>query len=80
MKVYVEHRPDGRLFILFPTWYGRGSDIEGWLYCSGPLKPSDFVVVHWGSSGQPALNAAGYKMLRVESQKPPWYWVTRRLD
>jgi hypothetical protein len=78
---YAERRPDGRLFILFPTWYGRGQDIEGWLHCSGPLGPADFHNVNWGgTNNQAALDAAGYDLLTVESQSPPWYRVTRRLD
>lgn len=79
--VNVETRPDGRTFILFPTYYGRGSDVDGWLYCSGPIGPADFHTIDWGPGGKGShLDAAGYKMLSVETRNPPWYWVTRRLD
>lgn len=79
--VNVERRPDGRVFILFPTFYGRGDDVDGWLYCTGPLRPADFYTIDWGPGGKGShLDAAGYKMLSVETRDPPWYWVTRRLD
>jgi hypothetical protein len=79
--VKVERRPDGRLFILFPTFYGRGDDVDGWLYCSGPLTPTDFYTINWGAGGiQQHIDACGYKMLTVSSQASPWYGITRRLD
>ena len=51
-EVYAEKKPDGRLLILFPDWYGRGSDVEGWLYCSGPLQASDYYTIDWGAGGK----------------------------
>jgi hypothetical protein len=80
-EVIVERRPDGRLFILFPTWYGRGQDIEGWLYCSGPLKSTDFYIVDWGAGGKvDHIDVADRKMLTVISKGSTWYRVSRRLD
>src|SRR5436309_3540852 len=40
-EIFVERKADGRLFVLFPTWYGREEDIEGLLYCSRAPLPSD---------------------------------------
>jgi hypothetical protein len=79
--VHAEKRPDGRIFILFPTFHGRGEDVDGWLYCSAPITPADFYTIDWGPGGKHSqLDVAGCKMLSVESHRPPWYWVTRRLD
>lgn len=79
--VHVERRPDGRLFVLFPTSCGRGEDVDGWLYCSGPLAPADFYSVNWGAGGERRhMDACGRTMLTITSQAPPWYRVTRRLD
>jgi hypothetical protein len=80
-EIFVERRPDGRLFVLFPTWYGRGDDMDGWLYCSGYLQQSDYYTVDWGTGGKHRhIDVAGRKMLTVTSDRPHWYRFTRRLD
>jgi hypothetical protein len=80
-EVFVEEKSDGRLFVLFPTWYGRGDDMDGWLYCSGELRPSDFYTLDWGTRGKHRhIDIAGRKMLSVTEDRPHWYWFTRRLD
>ena len=80
-EVYAERKPDGRLFVLFPTWYGRGADIEGYLYCSQPLYPSDYHSIDWGSGGvHDQIDVAGHKMLTAKPYKSNWYSITRRLD
>ncbi|MBV9868875.1 MAG: hypothetical protein JO316_26310 [Abitibacteriaceae bacterium] len=78
-EVYAERKADGRLFVLFPTWYGRGADMEGYLFCSQALRPSDYYAVNWGAGRvQSHIDVAGRDMLTVEPYKPNWY--TRRLD
>jgi len=80
-EMYVETKSGGRLFVLFPTWYGRGSDIEGLLYCSGSLTASDFYTIDWGAGGKHEhLDVGRRNMLTVSDLKPHWYSVTRRLD
>lgn len=80
-EVYAEKKPDGRWLILFPEWYGRGRDVEGFLYCSGALQSSDFYTIDWGSGGKNQhIEVAGYDMLTVRNYKPHWYLVSKRLD
>jgi hypothetical protein len=80
-EIYAEKKSDGRLLVLFPTWYGRGNDIEGLLYCSASLLPTDFYTVDWGPGGkQQHMDVAGRDLLRVAEYKAHWYNVTRRLD
>jgi hypothetical protein len=80
-EVFAAKKADGRLFILFPTWYGRGNDLEGYLYCSGVLQPSDYYTTDWGAGGKHRhLKIAGRDMLTIRDYKPHWYSVTRRLD
>jgi hypothetical protein len=80
-EIYIEKKPDGRLFIIFPFWYGRGADFDGLLYCSGSLKPSDFYTIDWGLVGKHQhIDVAGRDLLTVKDYKTNWYKVTRRLD
>ena len=80
-RVFVERKPDGRLFVLFPTWYGRLPDLQGYLWCSQPLHASDFHDVDWGAGGiQHALNICGQKLLSAGHMRGQWWWVDRRLE
>lgn len=80
-EVYIERKPDNRLLILFPTGYGRGNDIEGYLYCSESLQPSDYYQIEWGAGGVGNhIDVAGWDMLTTENLQPNWYKVSRRLD
>jgi hypothetical protein len=80
-EVFAEWRADGRLMILFPTWCGRGADLEGLLYCSGVLESSDFYTIDWGAAGKVKhIDVRGRDMLIVHDYRPHWYFVRRRLD
>jgi hypothetical protein len=80
-EVYIEQKPDGRLFILFPTWYGRGSDIEGYLYCSQALRQSDYYLIHTTRRVRHQyIDVAGRDLLIATYQRPHWYKISRRLD
>ncbi len=80
-QVLYERRKDGRLWVLFPTWYGRGADLQGYLYSSGPLKAQDFYTIDWGSDGVAQhVDACGADMLDVKKIDANWYSVMRRLD
>ena len=80
-EIFVEKKPDGSLFVLFPTWYGRGNDLDGVLYCSRALLPSDYNTIDWGAGGkQQHIDVGGRDMLTVHDYKPHWYKVSRRLD
>jgi hypothetical protein len=78
--VYSDRRPGGRLFVLFPTWYGRGDDIEGYVYVRGGLRNSDFYDVIWSGKPIAFIDVASRQMLMVTSQSGDWAKVTRRLD
>jgi hypothetical protein len=80
-EIYVETRADGRLLILFPRRYGRGADLEGYLYCRGGLRPADSYVVDWGASGvHTHIAVAGRDLLTATPYAPNWYAISRRVD
>jgi hypothetical protein len=80
-KVYAERRADGRLFVLFVTFVGRGdADVTGYLYCSRPLGSADFHSTVWGSGGiHKEIDALGISDLEPVHIRGPWYHVCRRL-
>ena len=79
--VFISKLSGNRMAILFPTWFGRGSDIEGYVYVEGGLIKSDFYTVTWGGgTSYDYINLGDRNMLSVTPQCGYWYWVTRRLD
>ena len=79
--VFLDVKTDGRTFILFPTAFGRGLDVEGWLDSSDSLAPSDYTSVNWGAGGvRQHITIAGLDFLTVVSQHGRWYFVARRVD
>lgn len=80
-EVFAEKKADGRLLILFPAKYDRGDDVEGYLYCSGALRTTDYYTIDSGAGGKHQhLDVAGRKMLTVKDSRANWYLVSRRLD
>jgi hypothetical protein len=80
-EIFVEKKPDGSLFVLFPTWYGRGADLDGILYCSRALQPPDYYTMDWGPGGKHQhLAVGGCDLLTVHAYKSHWYIVSRRVD
>ncbi|MBS1793575.1 MAG: hypothetical protein JSS81_06965 [Acidobacteria bacterium] len=80
-EIYFERRADGLTLILFPTWRGRGRDVEGYLYCSRELRAADFYAIDWGAGGvRQHLDVGPVKLLEVEPRRPHWYRAARRLD
>lgn len=75
--IYVERRPNGQLLVLFPTWYGRGADLQGYLYTSAPLAGTDFTV---RPDGIREISACGFDYLMTEDVQDNWYAVIRRMD
>ena len=75
-KVFWERRPDGREFFIFPVWYGRGMDLQGFLFTTSPLVPSDYYQAY----GYPVITVCHLSVLNVTPQGGAWYWVIRRMD
>jgi hypothetical protein len=76
--VHVDHMPDGRLLVLFPTQQMRGIDFDGYLYASGPLTPADYKGPVNGSTW---IYACGATYLQTEPMSDPhWYSVSRRME
>jgi len=40
-EVYVTTTANGSTLILFPTWVGKGTNLDGYLYCSKSLAKGD---------------------------------------
>lgn len=80
-KIYFEQKSDGLILILFATSFGRGEDMDGYLYCNRELQPSDFYTIDWGSGNvQQHIDVAAKDLLSVELLKPNWYQASRRLE
>jgi hypothetical protein len=80
-EVFIDRRPGGVVLVLFPVWYGRGGDLQGYLHASRPLADADYYTVDWGPGGvHQHLTVAGVEFLSAEPVRPPWYWVWRRVD
>jgi hypothetical protein len=80
-KVYAETRPGNHLLVLFPTCYGRGSDLQGYLYSNVPLTTRDYYTVNWGAGGIARhLKVGPIDLLTVNPVEAPWYEVTRLVD
>ena len=65
-EVFVEPMEDGSRRILFPTWYGRGGDLQGYLHAERPP-----------GRGAPICGVEQAEVRRVGRD---WYWVYRRVD
>jgi len=75
-EVLHEKRPDGREFFLFPVWYGRGHDLQGYLFTTSPLVAGDYEPGY----GNAVLSACDRSMMNVSPKGGAWYWVIRRMD
>jgi len=79
-EVMVDRRP-GLTLILFPTFYGRGNDLQGYLYCSRPLTSLDWYSIDWGSGGvHEHIDVGPATMLSWWGGEGTWLKVGRRLD
>jgi hypothetical protein len=79
--VYTGTTPTGTTVVLFPTWYGRGSDVDGYIHSSAPLVAGDYYTINWGSGGNAQhLDVGSIDMLSVSAVRGSWYWGSRRLD
>lgn len=79
--VYTGTTPTGSTVVLFPTWYGRGSDVDGYIQSSAPLVAGDYYSINWGAGGNGQhLDVGSIDMLSVSSFHGSWYWGSRRLD
>lgn len=81
-EVFTATTPTGSTVILFPTWYGRGADVDGYIHSSAPLAAGDFSTIDWGSGGnvQQHLDVGSVDSLSVSPVSGTWYWGSRRLD
>ena len=79
--VYTGTTPTGSTVVLFPTWYGRGCDVDGYIHVSAPLVAGDYYKINWGAGGNvQQLDVGSIDMLSVSAVRGSWYWGSRRLD
>ena len=80
-EVFTGTTPTGSTVTLFPTWYGRGSDVDGYIHSSAPLAAGDYYTINWGAGGNVQhLDVGAIDMLSVSPVRGTWYWGSRRLD
>ena len=78
--IYVGRTSDGRPKVLFPTWLGRGNDLDGYLYVHGGIRAGDSYPAYWASGTELYVDVGPRKMLPFKAIKYEWYYITRRLD
>lgn len=59
-----------RTTILFPTWYGSGKDVQGWLYTSAPSELPRAGRIH----------LCGIDQLDVTLEHRNWFRAIRRME
>jgi hypothetical protein len=80
-KVYVTVDSTGTTWVLFPTWRGKGRNIQGYLYRSTPSigPPPAQITVIGPDIGAPTWSSSW--QYTVESQLTPnWYRISFDLD
>ena len=80
-EIYTGTTPTDSTVTLFPMWYGRGSDVDGYIHSSAPLAAGDYYTINWGAGGNVQhLDVGAIDMLSVSPVRGTWYWGSRRLD
>jgi hypothetical protein len=81
-RAYATTRPAGGPMILFPTWWGKGTNLRGYLYCPGPaLAVGSSVSINVPVPSpvpQPQFGMTDITIERIVA--PGWYYVSRSLD
>ena len=78
---YISYGDDGNFIVMFPTFYGKGSEVAGVLYTSRPLTESDtharVSAIHFD---QKLIQAGSYANLLLDERiNQNWYRVSYRL-
>jgi hypothetical protein len=78
---YITYREDGTFIVMFPTYYGKGSEITGLLYTSRPLTDEDtharISAIHFD---QKLVAAGSYANLLLDKRiNANWYQVSYRM-
>ncbi|HHO54339.1 MAG TPA: hypothetical protein ENK18_26580 [Deltaproteobacteria bacterium] len=68
-EFFVERQPN-QTVILFPTWYGRGKDVQGWLYSSSPSELPRSGRIHM----------CGLDQLDITLEHRNWFRAIRRME
>jgi hypothetical protein len=80
-KVYVTHKENGLLLILFPTWQGKGANMHGYLFSSRPLTETEKKqgVIYLAYLAQPYANPKPDPPMGVILEREVstnWYYVS----
>lgn len=67
---YFVDRQRHQLLVLFPTWQGRGKDVQGWLWASDPSALPRGGQIHM----------CGIDHLDVTFEQNNWFRAIRRMD
>ncbi len=88
-KVYIHHKSNGLLLILFETWQGHDSNMTGVLYCSQTLSHSDLhkydrtkqleIEMMIGDRIQ-GMTGESVEVRLDKKIDNHWYYVSRGLD
>jgi hypothetical protein len=76
-EIYVSRPSTNQLLVVFNTWRGKGSNMEGYLYAAKPLSTAEISKDYYGHS----VVVIGPMELVLEKQlEPSWYRVSYKLD
>jgi hypothetical protein len=81
-KAYVTTQPTGTMLVLFPTWWGKGTNLRGFLYSNGQaFAVGTTVNVNVPFPSPVSSPQFGLTEVTVEDVlSPGWYSVSRSLD
>lgn len=76
-EVYVAVPESDLLLVVFKTWRGKGHNMEGLLFASRPLRPTDMRLDYYGNS---SIVIGPVPLVIDEEVDQNWYKVSYRLD
>ena len=75
---YITRREDKSFVLMFPTFYGEGTQVAGLIYTSRPLRDEDTTPrTESLQFGERVISVGSYQYLIVDKQiNPNWYHVS----
>jgi hypothetical protein len=76
-EILVSSTYSNMFLVVFKTWRGKGSNMEGWLFASRPLIEPDVQKNYYG---QKTVTVNGVDLVLGDQFDTNWFEVSYRLD
>jgi hypothetical protein len=76
-EVWFSQPNTNQMIVVFKTWNGKGSNMEGFLYSAQPLSEDEIGKDYYGNS---VIPIAAIDIVLDHRINPTWYRVSYRLD